>query len=131
MIQFIKFGIVGVSNTLISYLINIVILYFLQPWEISWDYYIGNTVAFFLSVIWSFYWNNKYVFDEPKDKQRVWWKVLLKTYAVYAITGLLISNLLSWIWIDIIGISKYIAPIVNLIITVPINYILNRNWAFD
>jgi putative flippase GtrA len=56
LIQFIKFGIVGVSNTLVSYVINIAVLFFLDKTHlfVRWDYFIANIVAFILSVLWSF-----------------------------------------------------------------------------
>ena len=46
LLQFIKFGVVGVSNTIISYLLNIAILLLLKPYNLSWDYVVGNLVAF-------------------------------------------------------------------------------------
>ena len=62
LVQFVKFGIVGVSNTVISYVINVLVLLAMKPMGVSWDYFVGNIVSFILSVLWSFYWNNKYVF---------------------------------------------------------------------
>lgn len=56
LIQFIKFGIVGVTNTVVSYVINVATLFLLGHAHIfqRWDYIIANTVAFILSVLWSF-----------------------------------------------------------------------------
>lgn len=128
--QFVKFGIVGVSNTFISYVINVIVLVILNPFSISWDYFAGNIIAFILSVLWSFYWNNKYVFVEEEGKKRCIWKALFKTYVSYAVSGIVLANLLSWIWVSVLGISKFIAPMINLIISVPLNFILNKLWAF-
>ncbi len=129
-IQFIKFGIVGVSNTILSYLINVAALLVLAPFHISWDYFAANIIAFILSVAWSFFWNNKYVFKARDGEKRNIWTALAKTYVSYAVTGLLLANILSYIWIDLIGISKYIAPLLNLVISVPVNFLLNKLWAF-
>lgn len=130
LVQFIKFGLVGVTNTIISYLLNVVTLKLLEPYHVAWDYVAGNLVAFFLSVLWSFYWNNKYVFSAKPGEKRVIWRTLLKTYIAYGFTGIILTNLLSYVWIDMMGISKYIAPIVNIVISVPVNYIINKKWAF-
>jgi len=130
LIQFIKFGIVGVSNTLVSYVINIIVLVLLKPMNVSWDYVAGNMVAFLLSVLWSFYWNNRFVFTEQGDKKRSWVKTLLKTYVAYSFTGIVLNNILSWLWIDMLGVSKFIAPLINLIISVPLNFVINKFWAF-
>ncbi len=130
LVQFIKFGLVGVSNTLISYLLNISALLLLKRYNLRWDYIAANLFAFFTSVLWSFYWNNKYVFKPENGKKRSFGRTLIKTYLSYAFTGIVLSNVLSYLWIDLLGISKYFAPIMNLIITVPTNYLLNKKWAF-
>lgn len=68
--QFIKFGIVGLSNTGISYLIyagSLIWFRHLNMFSES-DYLIAQFVAFVLSVLWSFYWNNKMVFVIEKEK---------------------------------------------------------------
>lgn len=50
-LQFIKFGLIGVSNTVISYVLNILVLLALQPVGVAWDYIAGNVVAFMISVL--------------------------------------------------------------------------------
>lgn len=130
LLQFIKFGIVGVSNTVISYVLNVLVLLALRPWEVAWDFIAGNVVAFVLSVLWSFYWNNRYVFVIREGEKRKLGKALVKTYLSYGFTGIILSNVLSWLWISILGISKYVAPLINLIISVPLNFIINKFWAF-
>ena len=52
-IQFIKFGLVGVSNTAVSYTINIGTLLLLKGFRLSCDYIIANITAFLLSEIGS------------------------------------------------------------------------------
>jgi len=130
LVQFVKFGIVGASNTVISYILNILVLKILQPYHLSWDYVAGNLVAFFLSVLWSFYWNNKYVFVRGDGEKRSMWKSLFKTYIAYGFTGIILTNILSYVWIDVLGISKYIAPLINLLISIPLNFLINKLWAF-
>ena len=132
LIQFIKFGIVGVTNTVVSYVINVATLFLLGHAHIfqRWDYIIANTVAFILSVLWSFYWNNKYVFKLNEGEQRSIWKALLKTYVSYGFTGIILNNILLVLWVRVIGINKMIAPIINLIINIPINFFMNKLWAF-
>lgn len=127
--QFIKFGMVGVTNTLLSYFLNIGVLYLLKDAALSYDYVIANVVAFFISVLWSFYWNNRLVFDTKQGTGNIL-KALLKTYVAYSVTGIVLNNILSFVWIDLLGISKLIAPMINLLFSVPINFLLNKYWAF-
>lgn len=130
--QFIKFCIVGVSNTLLSYLLYSGTLLLLRFTEIPVKYgiYIAHTVQFVISVAWSFYWNNRYVFALDEGQHRVWWRTLLKTYASYAFTGLFLNALLLGLWVNLLGISEYIAPFLNLLINVPVNFLINKYWAF-
>lgn len=128
--QFLKFGIVGLSNTIISYVLYLLVLWALKNQNVSWDYIAGNLIAFVLSVLWSFYWNNKYVFTKEEGKQRSLWKALLKTYVSYGFSGIILTNILAYLWVDILGISKLIAPIITLVATVPLNFIMNKLWAF-
>lgn len=129
-LQFVKFAIIGVTNTAVSYIINVIVLLIMEPLCVSWDYIVANCIAFVLSVLWSFYWNNKYVFKKEEGQYRSLWKSLLKTYASYAVSGIVIANILSWFLISILGVSKYIVPLINLVISVPLNFILNKLWAF-
>ena len=128
--QFLRFSIVGVSNVVVSYTINITTLFLLGKFGISYDYIIANIMAFSLSVLWSFNWNNKLVFTLKQGATRSRRKVLIKTYITYAFTGIILNNLLATIWIQILGISKFISPLINLPVSVPINFIINKLWAY-
>lgn len=131
--QFVKFGIVGVSNTLVSYSIYIVCLLLFQHYNVikNIDYIIAQIISFILSVLWSFYWNNKMVFVKKEGQKRSIWKTLLKTYVSYSFTGLFLNSILLFLWINIVHISEFIAPIINLLISVPLNFIINKYWAFN
>ncbi len=130
--QFVKFGIVGLSNTIISYVIYVGGLIFLQYFGIfpKVDYLVAQIVAFILSVLWSFYWNNKMVFVLEKGKERSLWKALVKTYISYSFTGLFLNSILLVFWVQICNISEFIAPIINLLVSVPLNFVINKFWAF-
>lgn len=146
--QFIKFGLVGVSNTLICEAVYVVLVLW------GCNYPIASFVGFVLSVLNAYYWSNKYVFKEDSDtEQRVWWKVLLKTYVAY-FWGFLVNFCLLILWIDILHISKYMGGVqellscvgidavepeilgslvaegINLILTVPMNFVINKYWAY-
>lgn len=131
-VQFTKFGVVGLTNTVISYIIYLVAFLFFQTaglWE-NVDYLISQIIAFVLSVLWSFYWNNRYVFAEKKKGERNFGKALLKTYVSYAFTGLFLNSILAVVWVQVLGVSKLAAPIINLLISVPVNFLMNKFWAF-
>lgn len=128
--QFIKFGIVGCSNTIISYIIYLLTLFVLKPFSLPWDYFVGNIISFLISVLWSFYWNEHFVFQVQNRTKTERFKSLLKTYISYGFSGLILSNILSWVWVSMLGVDKKIAPIINLSITIPVNFLLNKLWSF-
>nr|WP_296473015.1 GtrA family protein [uncultured Acetatifactor sp.] len=129
-LQFIKFGIVGATNTAISYLLNIAVLFLMRPLNAAWDFVAGNVVSFLLSVLWSFYWNNRFVFTAKEGEERFLLSALLKAYISYGFTGIILNNILSWFWIHVLYISKFTAPLINLIISVPLNFVINKFWTF-
>jgi len=129
-LQFFKFCLVGASNSVISYGTNIISLKALESHGIKGDYIIANLIAFIVSVLWSFWLNNNYVFKQQEGEKRSIFKALLKTYLSYGFTGLILTNILSYIWVDILGISKIIAPLINIAICLPINFLLSKLWTF-
>lgn len=123
-LQFIKFGLVGVSNTLVSMTCYYVVLFINEKW-----YMIGSILGTVLSIANAFYWNDKYVFKNSNNDKKSKLKRLGKTYISYGGTSIL-SNLLLYLEVSIFAINKTIAPIVNLIITIPLNFIINKIWTF-
>ena len=120
LIQFIKFGIVGISNTLISLIIYYILIY------LNINYIIANTIGFICSVINAFFWNSKYVFIS--EGERNVFRSFIKVFISYGFTFIL-GTVLLYIWVDINNISKLLAPIINLFITIPLNFLLNKLWA--
>lgn len=130
--QFVKFGLVGISNTVVSYVLYAFILLVFEWLHVRFSFYylVAQLVSFVLSVLWSFYWNNRFVFALQEGEERSLGRALLKTYLVYSVTGVLLSGILLVVWIQLMGISEYLAPLLNLVITVPLNFLLNKYWAF-
>lgn len=117
--RFMKFGIVGASNTLISWVTYYGLLF------LHIHYQIANITAFFVSVTNAYIWNKFWVFkDRPSNK-----KTPVKFITIYG-GNLLFGISLAYLWVDILHWSEYIVPFFSLCITVPINFILNKNWTF-
>ena len=122
--QFIKFSLVGVSNTLVAWF-----CYYLFLWFDEDLYIVGSVVGGIASIANAFYWNDKFVFKSNNNDWRSKLKRLGKTYISYAGTSLF-GLFILWVEVRFLGVSKVIAPPLNLIITIPLNFILNRNWTF-
>lgn len=119
-IQFLKFGIVGFSNTFIFLAIYYILIY------TGINYIAANTIAFMISVLNAYYWNSKYVFKKAGEYNI---NLVIKTFISYGATFIL-STVLLFIMINWLDVSKIIAPVINLLITVPLNFLLNKFWAF-
>jgi putative flippase GtrA len=115
---------VGLSNTGISYVTYAALVY------LSVHYILASIIAFAVSVLNSFFWNSKFVFKKTGDEKRNTGKTLLRTFIAYGSTGLILSNVLLFVLVDVAGISKYLAPLFILLVTVPLNFGLNKWWAF-
>lgn len=123
-IQFIKFGIVGASNTLISYVTYVILVYTGIP------YIAASVCAFIVSTLNAFFWNNGFVFKKQQNEKRNPWKALVKTFLSYAGTSLVLHNILLFVFVELLHINKYIAPLISLVITIPLNFIINKFWSF-
>lgn len=130
--QFLKFGLVGVSNTVISYTIEMLCYYVLFD-RFSWPdqarIIAVSALAFIVSTANSYYWNSRYVFDTGEKTLCTHVISYIKMAGCYAITGLIFAPLIK-IYISGLGIPYWIVSIGTLIITVPLNFVLNKVWAF-
>lgn len=124
LIQFIKFSLVGISNTAVS-----MGTYYIFLWLSSDLYMIGSIVGTILSIANAFFWNDKFVFTSNANDWRSKLKRLGKTYVSYGGTSIL-SNVLLWVEVTVFSISKSLAPIVNLMVTIPLNFVINKLWTF-
>ena len=128
--QFIGFGLVGVTNTLISFVVFAALLSLFPYFNKGNNYIIANAISFFVSVTNSFVWNNLFVFKKKKDENRSLLFAYIKTVISYAGTGLVLSNIFLFIAVDYFGFNKFISNFVIIFVTIPINFLMNKFWAF-
>ena len=123
--QFIMYAMVGLSNTIVSYVFFEI---FYKAVGLSLE--VSNFLGFSISVVNACYWSNKYVFKAEEGVQRVWWKTFIKTYISYALFGLIIHTALLKLFVEVWGVSAFVAPIILLFIITPLNFIANKFWAY-
>ena len=104
-IQFILFFTVGSVNFLIRQIVFTILSAF------GLNVMLCNFVAFTASVISSYLLNGTLIFKKQEGEQRVWWKVFLRLYFVYAVTGLVLSGLMIWFFLDVVKLEQFMPDI--------------------
>ena len=122
--QFFKFGIVGLSNTAVS-----MAVYYVFLWIDPNLYMLGSILGTILSIANAFLWNDLFVFPNKDRSVKGILKRLGKTYISYGGTSIL-SNVLLWLEVTFLQVSKTWAPVVNLLVTIPLNFVINKLWTF-
>lgn len=132
LIQFVKFGLVGVSNTLLSLVVSYGVMGLLYivadvSFDTMWSANLGTTLGYIVGVCNSFFWNSKYVFKDGKETDKK--KAFAKTFICYGITFLLslgIVNLCN----NVLMVPAWLTPPLRLIVTIPLNFVANKIWTF-
>ena len=130
--QFTKFTLIGISNTLINFLVYNGFLWLARELHLfhNVDYLIAQLAGFTVSVFWSYCMNLKFVFNSKEEKAIPWYQSLGKMYLSYCFTGIILNSILSIVWVNILGISKEVITIINDIIGAPVNFLLIKFWSF-
>ena len=148
LMQFIKFGLVGVSNTLISYAVEMLSYYVLfrnagfggavrllgglgiTATGEQVKVVVVTLLAFIISVTNSFILNNRFVFRaQGRQTPGQLAKAYGKTVLCYALTGIILSPLMK-LWLGGLGVPFWVASPLTLIVTIPLNFVMNKFWAF-
>lgn len=147
-IQFIKFAVGSMANTIIEEGTYILLTY------VGLHYIPAYFIGFTLGIVNAYFWNTRLVFKANGNaEKRVWWIVFGKTYLIYA-TSLLINLMLLFMWMDIFMIERYftgistfflqkglmratprfvagtVASTLDMLLTFPLNYFVNKKWAY-
>lgn len=121
-IQFLRFALVGVSNTAVSYA-----AYLITIWLSSGRYILGNIMGFIVSTFNAYILNSKFVFKKRTDKINI--SHLLKTFLSYGIT-FFANTALLYMLVDVLDVSKLIAPLIDSAIIFSTNFVLNKFWVY-
>lgn len=118
--RFIKFCIVGFSNTIIS-----LIMYFLAL-GCGINYIAATIFGYVISSVWGYVVNKLWVFKPQRNNI---WKSVVKYYITYgAALGINIAGM--YCLVDIACISEKIAPFIILCVTIPFNFCMSKFWIY-
>ena len=154
--EFIRFGIVGgsgvVVNLIVTYVMtqlnggvandNRVVMHLFGQYHLRFTVLVWM-VAFLIANLWNFQLNRSWTFK--REHKRSWWAEFWPFFVVGSVAALagifikiLLTNPTSFFYLpdppfnDTHGIRAraYWAQLFTIILTMPINYLVNRVWTF-
>ncbi len=118
--QFVKFGIVGVSNTLIFFLVYTLL------WKVFGVWYVAASgIGFAVGAINGFLWNRAWTF-----KGHVGDALTPVRWFVVQSSGLLVNLGLVYLFVDGAGFGKLEGQAVTIVIVTVVTFLANRAWTF-
>ena len=120
-IRFIKFGMVGVINTLVNWIIFFILN------ALGMYYILANIIAYILGTVNSYLWNTLWVF-KYKDKAST--ETTIK-FIILNLIGLGLNTGILYVLVDLCNLNKFIGLVTTTAIVMIINYIVNKLWVFS
>lgn len=119
-ISLIKFGIVGISNTLVNWIIFFILNH------IGVYYITANVIAYLIATANSYFWNSKWVFRFKKEESL---KAPLR-FILLNLIGLVLNSTILYLLVDLLNFSRMISLIIATGIVMIVNYFINKVWVF-
>ena len=119
-VQLVKFGIVGVSNTIITASIVWILLVYLNL-----SNYAANIVGYLAGLFNSFIWNRKWTFKSNSQFSNTAFKFLI-TFAISYLIQL--GNL--YLLLNYTTFDAYFCQLVSIVVYTLVNFILNKYYTF-
>jgi len=119
-LQFVKFGIVGVSNTLIAFAVYTLLLKVFGVWYVA-----ASGIGFALGAVNGFMWNRAWTF-----RGHVGDALTPVRWFVVQSCGLLVDLGLVYLLVDGAGLGKLVGQALTTVIVTVITFFVNRAWTF-
>ena len=119
--EIIMYLVFGVLTTLVN-----IVVYFVSAELLHINYLISNALAWFLSVLFAYVTNRKYVFDS-KNNQII--KEAISFFGSRLATGIM-DMVLMWFLVNFNIVNDVVAKVVVNVIVVILNYILSKLVVF-
>ena len=119
-VQFLKFGIVGVSNTLIAFAVYTVLLKGFDVW-----YILASGIGFVVGAVNGFLLNRRWTFREHVGDA-----LTPVRWAIVQSCGLACNLALVYVFVHDAGMDKLLGQIPATGIVVVLTFVANRAWTF-
>lgn len=118
--QFVKFGVVGVSNTLIFFAVYTLLLKVFGVWYVA-----ASGIGFAVGAVNGFLWNRAWTF-----RGHVGDALTPVRWFVVQSSGLLINLGLVYLFVDGVGLGELLGQAVTIAIVTVVTFLANRAWTF-
>jgi len=119
-VQFVKFGIVGVSNTLLTFIVYTLLLKVFGVWYLA-----ASTVGFIAGATNGFLLNRRWTFREHVGDG-----LTAVRWAIVQTCGLAINLGLLFLFVSEAGLDKLLAQALATVFVTVTTFIANRSWTF-
>ena len=119
-LQFVKFGIVGVSNTLISFAVYTLLLKAFGVWYVA-----ASGIGFAVGAVNGFLWNRAWTF-----RGHVGDALTPVRWFVVQSCGLLVNLGLVYLFVDGVGLDELTGQAATIVIVTVLTFFANRAWTF-
>jgi putative flippase GtrA len=119
-LQFVKFGIVGVSNTLIFFAVYTLLLKVFGVWYVA-----ASGIGFAVGAVNGFLWNRAWTFKGHVGDALT----PVRWFAVQT-SGLLLNLGLVYLFVDGAGLDELVGQAVTIVIVTLVTFFANRAWTF-
>jgi putative flippase GtrA len=119
-LQFVKFGIVGVSNTLISFAVYTLLLKAFGVWYVA-----ASGIGFAVGAVNGFLWNRAWTF-----RGHVGDALTPVRWFVVQSCGLLVNLGLVYLFVDGAGFDELTGQAATIVIVTVLTFFANRAWTF-
>jgi putative flippase GtrA len=118
--QFVKFGIVGVSNTLISFALYTLLLKVLGVWYVA-----ASGIGFAVGAINGFLWNRAWTF-----RGHIGDAMTPVRWFVVQTCGLLVNLGLVYLLVDGARLDELVGQAMTIAVVTVFTFLANRAWTF-
>lgn len=120
LIRLVKFGITGVANTLVDYIVFLLLV------ALGLNLYFSQVCSFAAGMLNSYLINRRWTFQ---TKQRFFSLQIVK-FVLSNLSVLAVSMILLKLFIDVAGWSIPLAKLAAAFITMGVNFLVSRLWVF-
>jgi putative flippase GtrA len=118
--QFLRFAVVGVSNTLLTLAVYTLLVQVFDVW-----YLLASAIGFVAGAVNGFLLNRSWTFRGHRGDA-----LTPVRWGVVQTCGLALNEALLYLWVDGAGVDKLVAQALAIAIVVVLTFIANRAWTF-